>query len=213
MSMPPPPPGSDQPRPGFGSPPPPPPSYTPPPAYGGPTYAAQDYGSPPPAYQSSYQQGYGPSADYAGFGSRLGAMLIDGLIGALFSLPGIIALFAGPKEIRLCEIDDEQQLCELPTAAGWALFGVLLAAGIIAYYVILCRMLGRGQSWGMKATHIRLVGAQDGQPIGFGRALGRQLFGAFISGNVCALGYLWMLWDKRKQTWHDKIVNSVVVKT
>ena len=207
MSIPPPPPGSDQPRPGYGSPPPPP-SSTPPPAYGAPTY-----GSPPPAYQPSYQQGYGAPTDYAGFGSRLGSMLIDGLIGALFSLPAIIALFAGPKEIRLCEIDDQQRLCEVPTAAGSALLGVLLAAGVIGYYVILCRMLGRGQSWGMKATHTRLVGADDGQPIGFGRALGRQLFAGFISGNLCLLGYLWMLWDKRKQTWHDKIVSSVVVKT
>ena len=28
-----------------------------------------------------------------------------------------------------------------------------------------------------------------------GRALGRYLFAIFISGNVCALGYLWTLWD------------------
>jgi uncharacterized RDD family membrane protein YckC len=25
------------------------------------------------------------------------------------------------------------------------------------------------------------------------------------------LGYLWMLWDKERQTWHDKFANSVVV--
>ncbi|MFM8387932.1 MAG: RDD family protein, partial [Actinomycetota bacterium] len=24
------------------------------------------------------------------------------------------------------------------------------------------------------------------------------------------LGYLWMLWDSEKQTWHDKMVSSVV---
>jgi uncharacterized RDD family membrane protein YckC len=26
------------------------------------------------------------------------------------------------------------------------------------------------------------------------------------------LGYLWMLWDKEKQTWHDKIIGSIVVR-
>ena len=26
------------------------------------------------------------------------------------------------------------------------------------------------------------------------------------------LGYLWALWDNRKQTWHDKVVSTVVVR-
>ena len=25
------------------------------------------------------------------------------------------------------------------------------------------------------------------------------------------LGYFWMLWDREKQTWHDKMAGSVVV--
>lgn len=57
-----------------------------------------------------------------------------------------------------------------------------------------------------------MVDATTGGPIGAGRALGRYLFAAFISSNICLLGYLWNIWDKRKQTWHDKVVNSVVVK-
>jgi uncharacterized RDD family membrane protein YckC len=32
-----------------------------------------------------------------------------------------------------------------------------------------------------------------------------------MSGNFCFLGYLWMLWDDKNQTWHDKVVNSVVI--
>ena len=27
------------------------------------------------------------------------------------------------------------------------------------------------------------------------------------------LGYFWMLWDREKQTWHDKFANDVVVPT
>jgi uncharacterized RDD family membrane protein YckC len=34
-----------------------------------------------------------------------------------------------------------------------------------------------------------------------------------LSGIVCLLGYLWMLWDKEKQTWHDKLATTVVVPT
>ena len=58
-----------------------------------------------------------------------------------------------------------------------------------------------------------MVDKYTGQPIGVGKALGRYLFAAFISGQVCDLGYLWMLWDADKQTWHDKVVNSIVVRT
>ena len=32
-----------------------------------------------------------------------------------------------------------------------------------------------------------------------------------ILGVVFLLGYLWMLWDRERQTWHDKFANAVVV--
>lgn len=32
-----------------------------------------------------------------------------------------------------------------------------------------------------------------------------------VSGAVIFIGYLWMLWDREKQTWFDKASNSVVV--
>jgi uncharacterized RDD family membrane protein YckC len=51
----------------------------------------------------------------------------------------------------------------------------------------------------------------SGTPIGLGRGVGRYLF-KFISAIVCLLGFLWVLWDPRKQAWHDKVARSVVVK-
>jgi len=203
MSIPPPPPfGSNPPQ--YGQP-------APPPGYPQPGYPQPGYGQMPPGYQA-YQQGYGGPAAYAGFGARLGSLVIDGLISALFAVPAIIAIFAGPTKIDDCTIDGRDRLCEVPTGASWALFAGLLAVGVIAYLVIYCRMLGKGQSIGMKAVNIRIVRAADGQPIGAGRALGRWLFAYFISGNVCLLGFLWSLWDGKKQTWHDKVVGSIVVK-
>ncbi|MGV3759333.1 MAG: RDD family protein, partial [Actinomycetota bacterium] len=70
----------------------------------------------------------------------------------------------------------------------------------------------RGQTLGKKALGVRVVDATNGTAIGTGRALGRYLFATFISGNICGLGYLWASWDGRKQTWHDKVVSSVVVE-
>lgn len=167
-------------------------------------------GEPPPGYQA-YNQ-YGAAPQYAGFGSRLGAYFIDGLIGGLFSLPAIIAIFAGPKHIDECTIDGRDRLCEVPDNSTIAIAVVLGVAAFVAYLVIYTRMVGKGQSWGQKAVGIRVVDADTGQPIGTGRAVGRY-FGRLISGAICYLGFLWMLWDSRKQTWHDKMVNSIVVRS
>jgi uncharacterized RDD family membrane protein YckC len=67
-----------------------------------------------------------------------------------------------------------------------------------------------GQTPGDAALSIRVVGKDDGAPIGYGRAAIRWLV-SIISGAVLVIGYLWMLWDGEKQTWHDKAANAVVV--
>jgi uncharacterized RDD family membrane protein YckC len=71
-----------------------------------------------------------------------------------------------------------------------------------------------GQTVGKRVMRIRCVDADSGEPIGFGRGLMRYavvallgvafIFPAFIDG-------LWPLWDRRRQSWHDKAVRSVVV--
>ena len=82
-------------------------------------------------------------------------------------------------------------------------------AALVFYWA---RLEGRtGQSLGSKALGITVVDAATGQPIGGGRAIGR-FFARILSGFLCYLGYFWMLWDPQKQTWHDKLANSVVVK-
>jgi uncharacterized RDD family membrane protein YckC len=69
-----------------------------------------------------------------------------------------------------------------------------------------------GQTPGDAALSIRVVGKDDGEPIGYSRAFVRWLV-SIISGAVLLLGYLWMLWDSEKQTLHDKAANDVVVPT
>ena len=51
----------------------------------------------------------------------------------------------------------------------------------------------------------------DDQPITFAVALVRGLASAF-SVIVLFLGFFWMIWDRDKQTWHDKIAGTVVVR-
>ena len=57
---------------------------------------------------------------------------------------------------------------------------------------------------------IRVVDFETGGPIGYLRGFIRYI-GRYVSAIVLLLGYLWMLWDREKQTWHDKFAGSVVV--
>jgi uncharacterized RDD family membrane protein YckC len=178
---------------------------------------------PPPPGPSGYGVPSAPAVGArASFGARLGALIIDGLIGALLSVPAWIALVAGPKRTTTCDVDSEgtitgfgggSSLCEVPTGGTIALAVLLFLVGGVGFWVYnyVIRQGRTGQTIGKSAVNIRVVDAVTGHPIGPGRALGRSLFAAVVSGNVCLLGYLWMLWDENKQTWHDKIVSCVVV--
>jgi uncharacterized RDD family membrane protein YckC len=70
-----------------------------------------------------------------------------------------------------------------------------------------------GQTPGNAALGIKVVDVRDnlGQPIGYGRAFIRWLV-SIVSAIVLLIGYLWMLWDPQKQTWHDKAAGSVPIK-
>jgi uncharacterized RDD family membrane protein YckC len=127
--------------------------------------------------------GDGPSGPRAGFWIRFGSLILDGII---VGIPFVI-LFIALKGV------------------GYAL-GLALEIG---YYVYFIGSPG-GQTLAMKATGIRIIDKDTGGSIGYGRAFIRWI-GGIISSIPLYLGYLWMLWDREKQGWMDKMANDVVV--
>jgi len=124
----------------------------------------------------------GPSGPRANFGQRLGAYLIDAiLIGVV-----VVALYYISTILYL-----------------------IGALGAIAYWVVLVGN-ERGQTVGMMALNIRVVDTATGGAIGYGRSFLRALM-MWIGSIPFYLGWLWMLWDPQKQTWHDKVANTYVV--
>jgi uncharacterized RDD family membrane protein YckC len=125
----------------------------------------------------------GPATEArAGFWLRFGAAIVDGL------LLGIVSSI-------------------LQIALGSAGYALSLLVGIVYYTYFEGES---GQTIGKRAVGIRVVDINGGGPIGYSRAFIRYV-GRIISTLVIFLGYLWMLWDPQKQTWHDKMANSVVV--
>ena len=153
---------------------------------------------------------------HASFGARLGALLLDGVIVAIPAvvLYGLAALVIGSTcDSTYHQFTGRERLdCGGSAAPIAAVIVVGIAAYVLLTYFYFIRPIARGgQTIGMKAVNIRVVDADTGGPIGTGRSVGRYLMQSFISGAICYLGYLWMLWDDRSQTWHDKVANSVVV--
>lgn len=152
----------------------------------------------------------------AGFGIRLGAYLLDGLLYGLlamaFAIPGGIMIIQSFSD---CVSFNDEVICPSGSPNGGLIAAgiALIVVGWLVVFVLFIRAMGKtGQTWGSKIVGVKVVRAATGEPIGIGAAIGRQLFAGFISANVFYLGYLWMIWDGEKQTWQDKVVKSIVIK-
>jgi uncharacterized RDD family membrane protein YckC len=146
------------------------------------------YETAPQAPPGSYTSG--PSGPRAGFWIRFGALLLDGLI---VGVPSVILIVIAAQ-----------------ISTGLAvLFYVLYFVAYIAY-PIYYEGGPTGATPGKKICGIRVIDMQTGGSIGYGRAFIRWIM-KIVSGIPFYLGYLWMLWDKEKQCWHDKVANDVVV--
>jgi uncharacterized RDD family membrane protein YckC len=182
----------------------PPPGYPPPGTYAG-----------LPAFVPS--QPWGPLADW---GTRVAASLIDSsvqLIGGIPYVVGIVLFVIGAPDPGYETTSSEFELARPDTGntglmvLGGVLvvLGLLLAVGLAIWNR--CFKQGRtGQSIGKRVMGIRLVDERTGRPIGAGMAFVREL-AHYLDGAVY-IGYLWPLWDDKRQTFADKILGTLVVE-
>lgn len=119
--------------------------------------------------------------EYGSFWIRFGGWLIDSII--IGAVSGVLAITGG-------------------SAASF----LGLAIGI-GYYV---GLNAHGGTLGKRAVGLRLESDKTGEDIGYGAALVRYVV-AIASALVLFLGYFWVIWDDKNQTWHDKAAGSVVV--
>lgn len=86
----------------------------------------------------------------------------------------------------------------------------LLQALILAL-IVLIFWAGRQATPGKWVLGLRIVAAEDGGHVPIGRLVARYL-GYILSSIPFGLGFLWMLWDPRRQCWHDKMARTLVVR-
>jgi uncharacterized RDD family membrane protein YckC len=198
---PPPPPPGDQ-------PPPVPPVSQPPPIYSPP--------SAPLAYPqaSGYPAtaGFAPQRAYGGFWIRLVARLLDGLI---LGIPiaivfGILFAILGGVASTTASSDQNTQTAAILGLGGiFIVFYIVVLVVVIGYYIYFWGT--SGSTFGMRILKLRVVDADTGGPIGIGRAVVRYLM-SIVNSIACYIGWIWVAFDARKQGWHDKVANSVVIQ-
>ena len=128
----------------------------------------------------------GSPAAYSNWGLRVGAYLIDYAPIFVLELIGIISrnTFIG--------------LLMLLASIEWWIYNRCVQAG------------RTGQSLGKKTLHMRLLSEKTGEPIGAGMAFARDIC-HILDSLACYIGWLFPLWDAKRQTFADKIVGTVVV--
>lgn len=122
---------------------------------------------------------------------RLAACLYDGLV-----LTAVL-MVAGAAWVAFSRA---------AAAPGDWLFRSYLLAVSAAFF---CALWTRGETLGMRAWKLRLVAA-DGRPPGWGRALLR-FAAALLSWAALGLGFLWVLVDRERLAWHDRLSGTRLV--
>jgi uncharacterized RDD family membrane protein YckC len=89
--------------------------------------------------------------------------------------------------------------------------GLISFALFIGYVVWALKLFAQGATPGKKLLGIRVI-KEDGRHAGFLTMLFREWIGKWISGLIASLGFLWILFDRDKQGWHDKFASTYVIE-
>ena len=144
---------------------------------------------------------------YAGFFSRAAAYVLDRAIVSGISFLITVAI---DYVLSFFRLDQWLETLSQRAALNAGLAILLLIVGIhllisIGYNVGFWMM--SGQTPGKRILGVRVI-RTDGTRLRLGNALRRQV-GYWIS-SIFYLGFLWILFDNRRQGFHDKIAGTVV---
>lgn len=128
--------------------------------------------------------------EYAGRLHRFAAFIIDVII--------ISAVIGTLNAVGVIDLGDPSTTDQ-----------VLEATITLGYYILLTAAFGA--TLGKMALGMRVVD-ESGQNAGFFKVLIRETIGKFVSALALFIGFIWILFDDKRQGWHDKIGGTSVVK-
>jgi len=136
--------------------------------------------------------------EYAGFWRRTMAVVIDLLWVGMILLICLLLIYSYNQEIV-------RQILE----NGLQWYTILFNDVLPALFIILF-WISYAATPGKLLFNCKIVDADTNEPITVKQTFIRYI-GYFLSILPIGLGFLAITWDKRKQGWHDKIANTVVI--
>lgn len=147
---------------------------------------------PPPPPSAPMAGAALPTDAYASWGSRVGATLVRGIIAGV---PAFIGAF-------LSQISD--------------VFVIFLIIGYVINIAAVIRMYIQrghlGYDVGDRVLGQTLVSEPTMRPVGSGMTVFIRGLAHILDALACYIGFLWPLWDRKRQTFADKIMTQVVIK-
>ena len=129
--------------------------------------------------------------------SRVGATIIDTVLVVTICFP-LVTWIYGKEYWR------STALVQGP--ADFLINWVLPAVAVLLFWIY------RQATPGKMAIGARIVDARTGARPGNGQLVGRY-FAYYVSILPLMIGFVWVAFDPRKQGWHDKLANTVVVRS
>lgn len=162
-------------------------------------------GATPSTPPSPAQEEKSNERPYASFHKRLVAFQIDTLLyQVVFLYVLLIMVVATPWDAASAGAT----IASLSITANFIYFGLGFLYSFLYLPITTSRM---GATFGKYIVGIQVQKTDSGKQISYLRALLRCTIGYFLSEIVFLLGFIWILFDKQKQGWHDKIAGTQVV--
>ncbi len=135
--------------------------------------------------------------EYAGFWIRVGASIIDTILILLITSPLLYMLYgaAAFTSTELIKGTGDLLLSYVFPILATVLFWIYLSA-----------------TPGKLLLNIKIVRQDDGGPLTTGQCIMRYIV-YIVSALGLLIGFFWVVFDQRKQGWHDKIAKTVVIRT
>ncbi len=136
------------------------------------------------------------NVEYAGFWIRVGASFIDGLLFAIFTLPITMIVYGDT-------LWESESMILGP--ADFLINYILPAVVVVLFW------LYKSATPGKMIFKLKVVDATTGNVLTVGQAIGRYL-AYFLASIPLLLGIIWIVFDNKKQGWHDKLANTAVIR-
>ena len=133
---------------------------------------------------------------YVGFWARVLATLIDSVLIMAITLPPLLAIYG------LAYLENDEAISGLAD---------ILISNILPMILVILFWTKKQATPGKMAVSARIVDAETGKAPSVKQCIGRY-FAYILSAIPLGLGFLWVAFDPKKQSWHDKLAGTVVVK-